>query len=231
MVHVVILAAGMGSRLGRPEPKPLTRLASGRSILEQQLAVLGGHSTVWRPTIVVGFKKDLIMEAFPEASYVYNQRFDQTNTSKSLLRGLEATGDDPVLWMNGDVVFDETLMALLDPHLDAETTFVAVNRAEVGDEEVKYRTNDDGHITELSKTVVDGLGEAVGVNFVSASDKHALIESLRECDPNDYFERGVEMMIHQMGRSVLAADVSEAFCIEVDFESDLETANQIIRAR
>lgn len=168
------------------------------------------------------------MEAFPDASYVYNQRFDQTNTSKSLLKGLEATGDEPVLWMNGDVVFDGALMALLDPHLAEGSTFVAVNRAAVGDEEVKYRTDEAGNISELSKSVVDGLGEAVGVNFVSGIDKPALIECLRACDPNDYFERGIELMINETGRSVTAVDVSDAFCIEVDFESDLETANRVI---
>ena len=36
-VQVVILAAGMGTRLGRPHPKPLTPLHDGRSILQRQL--------------------------------------------------------------------------------------------------------------------------------------------------------------------------------------------------
>ena len=36
-INVVILAAGLGTRLGRPHPKPLTPLSDGRSILRQQL--------------------------------------------------------------------------------------------------------------------------------------------------------------------------------------------------
>ena len=35
-LQTVILAAGMGSRLGRSLPKPLTELADGRSIMQQQ---------------------------------------------------------------------------------------------------------------------------------------------------------------------------------------------------
>jgi L-glutamine-phosphate cytidylyltransferase len=227
-MNVVILAAGMGSRLGRAEPKPLTLLGPGRTILGQQLTVLEQFDSTWAPLVVVGFKKELIMEAFPEVSYVYNRLFDQTNTSKSLLRGLEATGDDPVLWLNGDVVFDESLLLLLGPHIDAESTFVAVNRSEVGAEEVKYRVDSAGNITQLSKEVVHGLGEAVGVNFVSSTDKPVLIESLRQCEPHDYFERAIEAIIHQHGREVRAVDISDALCIEVDFESDLVEANELL---
>ena len=35
-LQTVILAAGMGSRLGRSLPKPLTELSDGRSIMQQQ---------------------------------------------------------------------------------------------------------------------------------------------------------------------------------------------------
>jgi choline kinase len=38
----VILAAGMGTRLGRPYPKPLTELADGRSIMRQQIDNIRG---------------------------------------------------------------------------------------------------------------------------------------------------------------------------------------------
>ena len=34
--QIVILAAGMGSRLGRSLPKPLTELSDGRTIMGQQ---------------------------------------------------------------------------------------------------------------------------------------------------------------------------------------------------
>ena len=38
--QVVILAAGMGSRLGRSLPKPLTELSDGRTIMQQQITSL-----------------------------------------------------------------------------------------------------------------------------------------------------------------------------------------------
>lgn len=77
----------------------------------------------------------------------------------------------------------------------------------------------------LSKTVVGAKGEAVGINFVAARDKAALIERLAECDDMDYFERGVELMIEKDGVHVLPLDITDLFAVEVDFEDDLTRAN------
>jgi len=137
-MRIVILAAGVGSRLGAPIPKPLTPLSDGRSIMQRQLEALSSRLPEVPISVVVGFEKDMIMEAHPTVSFVYNERFGETNTSKSLLRGLAQSGSDGVLWLNGDVVFEESLLDLLGPSIEADRSFVAVNRAVTGDEEVKY---------------------------------------------------------------------------------------------
>jgi choline kinase len=227
-MRVVILAAGVGSRLGSPHPKPLTELADGRSIMQRALDNLSGRFDLSDVSVVVGFKKDMIMEAFPEVSFVYNQLFGETNTCKSLLKGLRLTGREPVLWLNGDVVFEPALLDLLADHLDRGQSFVAVNTEQVGDEEVKYDLDEAGFIQNLSKQVHPALGEAVGINFVSADDKPYLIARLEDCDPQDYFERGIELIIDKDGRRFSALDISEAVCIEVDFAEDLSRANDQI---
>ncbi len=225
--QVTILAAGMGTRLGRPFPKPLTPLNDGRTIMQQQLDnisdAFGANTHV---QIVVGFKLDLILEAAPEAVFVYNERYDQTNTCKSLLKALRASSEGPVVWMNGDVVFEPAILERLQINVDAGQTAIAVNTAAVSDEEVKYTVDANGHVSELSKTVVGGLGESVGINVVAAKDKAALIKRLEECDDQDYFERGIELAIEKDGLKVLPIDISDLFAVEVDFEADLERANQ-----
>jgi choline kinase len=226
-VNVVILAAGMGTRLGRPHPKPLTPLADGRTILRQQLDHLRQNfGPDARITLVVGFKMDLIMEAAADdAAFVYNELYDQTNTSKSLLKALRLAPAGGVLWLNGDVVFVPGLIDALRPLLERDRSFVAVNTDSVADEEVKYTLDGDGYIKELSKQVVDGLGEAVGINYVAAADRAVLIEHLQRCADQDYFERGLETAIAEAGLRVSAVDISEYGCVEVDFEPDLHRAN------
>jgi len=80
--QVIILAAGMGTRLGKPWPKPLTPLKDGRTIMQQQMEnITKTFGTDSRIGVVVGFKLEMIMEAHPRATYIYNELYDQTNTS------------------------------------------------------------------------------------------------------------------------------------------------------
>lgn len=231
--NVVILAAGMGTRLGRPHPKPLTPLADGRSILRRQLDYLrASFVDEVHISVVVGFKMGLIMEAAAgDATFVYNELYDQTNTSKSLLKALRLAPPGDVLWLNGDVVFVPGLLDEIRRHVDRGRTFVAVNTASVADEEVKYTVDGDGYVKDLSKQVVGGLGEAVGINFVVAADRPVLIAHLDACADDDYFERGLETAIAESGLRVCVVDISEYGCVEVDFEPDLANANALTARR
>jgi len=227
--QTVILAAGMGSRLGRSLPKPLTELADGRSIMRQQhdniRAAFGPDARI---TAVVGYRAETIVEAFPEADYVYNERYDQTNTSKSLLRALSRSGRGGVLWMNGDVVFDPRVLGRAIDLMERDRSFVAVDTASVSDEEVKYTVSAEGYIHELSKTVKNGIGEAVGINYISSRDKKAFIRQLTRVNDQDYFERGLELAIAQDGLLIEPLDISDLYAVEVDFAEDLTRANLFV---
>ena len=83
-MKAVILAAGAGRRLGKQMPKSLIRLANGKTILEHQL---DGLLSLFQPqniTVVVGFKKEQIIQAFPNLTYIENPDYRTTSTAKSL---------------------------------------------------------------------------------------------------------------------------------------------------
>lgn len=229
-IQVVILAAGMGTRLGKPWPKPLTELSDGRSIMQQQMdniqKVFGEKARI---TVVVGFKLEMIMEAHPNASYVYNEVYDGTNTSKSLLKALRASQESGVLWLNGDVVFDHRVLERVADRIKDDKSFVCVNTSTVAEEEVKYTVDSDGNINELSKVVKNGLGEAVGINFISSREKSDVIKQLDACGDQDYFERGLELAIQKNGLKMEPIDISDLFAVEVDFQDDLDRANKAIQ--
>jgi choline kinase len=219
----------MGSRLGRSLPKPLTELNDGRTIMQQQFDnIHDAFGKTAQVTIVVGYKLEHIIEAFPQASFVYNEQYDQTNTSKSLMRALQASAPGGVLWMNGDVVFDPEALRRASALVARDQSFVSVNTSKVSDEEVKYTTDAEGFIRQLSKTVKGGLGEAVGINYISRDDKAVLLRQLKRVEDQDYFERGIELAIEQDKLRIEPVDISDLYAVEIDFAEDLERANLFV---
>lgn len=224
-MQAIILAAGKGSRLGQgDQPKPLTQLESGLSILEWQLEALKNYISLDSVIVVVGYHKQKIMHQFPNLQYVINPDFAKENTSKSLLRALEGVNDD-VLWLNGDVVFHPSV---LEPFFQERKTSMLVNVSTVGDEEVKYCQDDVGRILEVSKHVKEPLGEALGINLWREEDLDKLHRNLERCALDDYFERGIEFCIEE-GMEVWSVTIENDLCTEIDFPEDLERANALIK--
>ena len=173
--------------------------------------------------VVVGFKKEVVMEHYPDFLYVYNPRFHISNTAQSLRLALERLSPDDVVWTNGDVVFEE---AVLEKVLGVEGNAVAVANRPCGREEVKYTLDGDGLIKEISKEVKQPLGEAVGINKIARGDFEGFLENLARCSDDDYFEKAVEHAV-KLGMRFRPVDITEYKCIEVDFEDDLREVKSL----
>ncbi|MEW5954128.1 MAG: phosphocholine cytidylyltransferase family protein [Bacillota bacterium] len=217
-MKAVILSAGCGSRLKAPIPKCLIRFSNGMCLLDYQLAALSSVLPIEQVFIVVGFKKELIMEAAPKCSFLYNHRFDRTNTAKSLALALERL-DDEVLWMNGDVYVEPEVLRSV---IDAPGNVILVNRSHVFDEEVCYISDATGHVVKLAKGISDAHGEALGVNKVCGQDVRALARLLAKVDDGDYFERAIEIGVERGMFSFRTIEVSKQFVKEMDFQTDFE---------
>jgi len=230
--HYVILAAGIGSRLGRPHPKCLTVLTTGETILYRQLRLI--HQV--KPAsvrIVVGFCEDRIREAvkqmFPNVQFVSNPNYAVTNTSKSMLAALNSFEHaENVTWLNGDVVFPEGLLAKMLATQDSSV--VGTVEREVSEEEVKYTIDQFGEIDQLSKTVSldTAVGEAVGINMVHKYDFPAFRSALDAVHPQDYFEKAMERTIdeHLINWVPFSLTRHHFDAVEVDFVEDLVEANK-----
>jgi L-glutamine-phosphate cytidylyltransferase len=95
---------------------------------------------------------------------------------------------------------------------------------------VKYAVNRSNHIKEISKSVENPRGEAVGINLITRPDLPILISCLEGCHHSDYFERAIQCAIER-GVKFLPANVGTRFCVEVDYEEDLEQVQSFFRKR
>ncbi|PRY18249.1 NTP transferase domain-containing protein [Kineococcus rhizosphaerae] len=229
MKNIVVLAAGRGTRLGGACPKPLTPVGpGGESLLERQLRLLSPLTDEgWVAHVVVGHRQDEFRARLSGVRFVEAPRYATTNTSQSLLEAVAGLEGD-VLWLNGDVLFSPGFAAAVRTAVRAEQSFVSVTFGRVAEEEVKFRLDGTGSIRELSKTVVGGEGEAIGVNFVSAADRADFEAALRTCRDDDYFEAGIERSIGA-GVRWLGLDLTAHFAVEVDFPADLDQAEAYAR--
>lgn len=219
----VILAAGKGTRLGIDLPKPLAKLACGQHLIGRQIESALQYFPPHDICIVVGHQKERFIQQFPECHFIENPGFENSNTAESLKIALEALKDD-ILWVNGDVVMKEGIIAHI---LSLGSSCVLVNEGPTGEEEVKYSLTSDGYIAEIGKEVKDSIGEALGVNFMLFEDVKTLSRALEECSTQDYFEKAMQLCI-QVGMKLKPLKVGLDDCVEVDFPEDLERANTLV---
>ena len=234
--QVVILAAGMGTRLGRgapqaADPAHATAAASCSSSWTASAPVFGRDVADHRGRRLP--QQGGSCEAPPDLLFAYNPDFDRTNTSKSLLRALRTSRA-----RRGAVAQRRRRLrpggpgAVAAELIARDQSFVCVDTSTVADEEVKYTLDEEGYIAELSKTVEGGLGEAVGINYVSAADKPVLVEHLGRLRATTTTSSAAwRRRSQQAGVRFRPLDISRFSAVEVDFEEDLARANTWLGSR
>lgn len=229
-ISAVILAAGFGMRIEGNVPKALIKVRNGKTILDYQVKFLSKFISIENFIVVVGHKKELIMEQHPELAYVYNESYNRTNTGKSLLKALRKLGGQDVLWINGDVIFDQALVAkLINKSKNLKKSCILVDDKKCGEEEIKYNVDTKGSICLISKEVKNAKGEALGINILVKENLPKFIRYLEKSEPNDYFEKAIENMI--LNDKVIFKPVSTKglFCQEIDFIGDLKIVKDYLR--
>ena len=217
-MKVIILAAGKGSRLGGNFPKTLTPLPENETILERLLNSIKKFIKEDNITLVVGYKKNKIMEKHPTLNYIINEQYEKTNTAKSLLLALQNIEKDDIIWINGDLIIQEGVFE--ETYYYKKNCMAVSKKNTLSDEEIKYVLDSKGNISGVSKTAVGGEGEAFGLNKIFKKDIDVFKQGLSDCKNNDYFEKGVELAIKK-GLKIKPLDIGDKFYTEVDFKQDL----------
>lgn len=121
-ICVVILSAGVGSRIKSHEPRALLKIRD-RTLLDHQINAINGYFNNPDIICVVGYDAQRVLKRVRNnARIVENQLFESTNNSESLRLALNNTHSQGVLFIHGDLLFNsETFM------LDYSQSFVIID--------------------------------------------------------------------------------------------------------
>lgn len=243
--HVVVLAAGRGSRLGAlggETPKWLLPVG-GRRIADRHLqGIAAAGDRIASVRVVTGHAAPAI-EAFvsgrpdgPAVEVVANPDFEGLNNWWSLLLALRALPPEgPVVVLNGDLLTDpDWISGFVADVLDgSDDGVLAVDtQRELTDESMKVALGPDGRLRRIGKVdVPDPVGEYVGLLAARGAVLRALRARLEEfvgrpAAANEWYEGAI-------GRTAADGETWRIWAtpgtgwVEIDDDDDLSAAEAL----
>jgi choline kinase len=232
-VKAIIVAAGMSSRLyplTSELPKGLLRVG-GQPILERSIGLLNA-SGVDDIIVVVGYCQEKIHAALRgRARFVSNPLYQRTNNMASLWLAMPAAQGDEFLYLHGDVVYHEALLARLASAPAGVGISLLVDFDSVDEEAMKVRV-DDGRFVESSKAIPaeHAAGEWTGLARIGPSAAEALYARitrfLQERRYQDYDTAAFNELAQDSVTFGLLPTAGLPWC-EIDTHEDLERARRM----
>lgn len=206
--HVIIAAAGLGSRLGYGKPKCLVEIG-GMPIIGHQLALLEHVEDI---RVVIGYEeKDVIETALKfrrDITFVRNPAFRTTTTAVSYALGAKELRE-PALYMDGDIIFERASFHAFMRACDNQQLLMGITDAKTVDA-VFTSIDEQGKVQDFSRDVATPYEWA---NLIYA--------------PPAYFEKA-EGAVFDFLRNDLPIMSQKVVSFEVDREDDLERARAFV---
>ena len=231
----VILAAGMAKRL-RPltdtNPKCLLKVGE-RTLLERTVDAMR-QAGITEFLVVTGYRGEMIrefLEDYSSFTFLDNTDYEHNNNIYSLWMACQKVRGCDFLLMDSDILCDPAAVVRI---AQEPTAALAVNRHELGEEEMKVVVDAENRITEISKTCrpEDAIGESVGIEKITADYSEALARELDQMILQEglidiFYERAFERLIPQ-GHTFKVVDTTHYFSYELDTPEDFQRAQELM---
>ena len=190
----VILAAGMAKRL-RPltDTKPKCLLEVGGKTLLQRTVDAMLSANIREFVVVTGYRaemiRDFLASHYQDLSirFIDNPDYAHNNNIFSLWLAMEQLHGQEVLLMDSDILCDPEAVRRVAAQ---ECSALAMQRHELGEEEMKVVTDEKGCIKEISKTCnsSDAAGESLGIEKMGVAYTKALYKELEPMMNEEHLE-------------------------------------------
>ena len=218
------------------KPKCLLPVA-GRTLLERTVDAMH-QAGITEFVVVTGYRADMIRDFlsfhFPHSTfhYLHNADYAHNNNIYSLWMTGQVVRGREFLLMDSDILCDPAAVVRI---AQEPVSALAVNRHELGEEEMKVVVDSEMRITEISKTCSpeDAIGESVGIEHITADYSEALFRELDQMILSEglvdiFYERAFERLIPQ-GHTFRVVDTTDYFSYELDTPEDYQRAQELFR--
>ncbi len=190
--------------------------------------------------VVTGYRgemiRDFLLNTYPSSltfHFLHNADYEHNNNIYSLWMTRELVRGREFLLLDSDILFDP---AIIQRMLQEPGTALALNRHELGEEEIKVIVDSNNQVVEISKVCSpsEAIGESVGIEKMEADYSVALFAELDRMIEGEglidiFYERAFERLIPQ-GHSFHIVDTTDYFSIELDTVDDFNSARELIPA-
>lgn len=242
-MQAIILAAGMGKRLGdltMNNTKCMVEV-NGISLIDRMLSQLSTFKFE-RVVIVIGYKgqelRNHISERFPslKIEYIENPIYDKTNNIYSLALASRQLMEDDTILLESDLIFEDRILKLLVEHEDKDLALVA-----------KYETWMDGTMVCIddNRNIINFIPKEAfryedvemyykTINIYKFSREFScnfyvpfLEAYCKVMGRNEYYEQVLRVILQLHNSSLKALPIRNEKWYEIDDVQDLDIASTI----
>lgn len=242
-MQAIILAAGMGRRLGeltKNNTKCMVEV-NGVKLIDRVLTYLS-HLNLKRIVIVVGYKAENLVNYIENqygnlnVEFVENPIYDKTNNIYSLALAKDKFKEDDTLLLESDLIYEESMLRLLVDNQQPDLALVA--KYEKWMDGTMVTIDDDCNILnfiskkEFKQTEVDKYYKTVNIYKFSKSYINNQYLPLLEAycqmkGNNEYYEEVLRVLTMIDKSSLKALPIGDEKWYEIDDIQDLDIAETI----
>jgi len=233
MSSVIILAAGIGSRL-RPltddRPKCMIEVAN-QPLIERLILQIQKFSFDSKIIVVGGYKVDLLEKFLHKfdghVNLVINSDYSTTNNMESCRLGLESAPNEDCIIVNADCIYDDSILKGM---LEQKASCIAVDSNQYFEENMKVRV-ETGVVIKISKDLDDSkdVKTSIDIYYFTKSDRQALHQIMSDFNSNNDLNQWTEVAIDCLVKTcnVLPKEFSGNKWMEIDNLHDLAMAQKL----
>lgn len=243
-MQAIILAAGMGKRLGELTKENTKCMVSvnGVRLIDRMLTQLSTLK-LNRVVIVVGYESAKLIDYIGnrydgklQIEYVHNPIYDKTNNIYSLALAKQQMQEDDTLLLESDLIFDSEMLNMLVNHPDANLALVA--KYETWMDGTMVRIDDDRNIVNFipknafNYANVDQYYKTVNIyKFSKEFSRNKYIPFLdsysKVMGNNEYYENVLRIISFLNNTDLKALPITTEKWYEIDDKQDLDIAEAL----